>query len=123
MLITRLVDAMYNIIGSFSIGAASTGAVDSMRLSSLNASFAFGVHVNLSVFFIRWYKGIAFSPSRLRNRLSDARHPVNFWTSLRFLGLFIRSIALDPSFRPQESEQLAGWHAENTLLWIELHIV
>src|SRR3954463_9034210 len=93
ILITRVVAAMYNIIGSFSIGAASTGAVDNIRLRTLNASYALGVHMNLSVFFINWYKGIAFSPSRLRNRLSDARQPVNFFTSFRFLGLFIRSIA------------------------------
>src|SRR3954464_12591793 len=93
ILITRVVAAMYKIIGSFSIGAASTGAVDIIRLRSLNTSSALGVHMNLLVFFINWYKGIAFSLSRLRNRLSDARLPVNFCTSLRFLGLFIRSIA------------------------------
>src|SRR4051812_6963048 len=93
ILITRVVAAMYNIIGSFSIEAVSTGAVDHMRLRSLNVSSALGVHVNLSVLFINWYKGIAFSPSRLRNRLSDAKHPMNFLTSLRFLGLFIRPIA------------------------------
>src|SRR3954466_15369237 len=68
---------MYNIIGSFSIGAARIGVMDNMRLISRNASFAWGVHVNFSVFFISWYNGIAFSPSRLRNRLSEARQPVN----------------------------------------------
>jgi hypothetical protein len=35
-----------------------------------------------SVFFISWYSGMAFSTSRLTNRLSEARHPANFYTSL-----------------------------------------
>ena len=51
------------------------------------------VQENLSVFFISWYNGSAFSPSRLTKRLREARHPVNFWTPSRFLGGYILSMA------------------------------
>jgi hypothetical protein len=39
-----------------------------------------------SIFFISWYKGMAFSPSRLANRLSEAKHLANFCTSLSWVG-------------------------------------
>jgi hypothetical protein len=35
-----------------------------------------------SIFLISWYIGMAFSPSRLTNWLSEAKHPANFGTSL-----------------------------------------
>jgi hypothetical protein len=38
------------------------------------------------VFFISWYSGMAFSPSRLTNRLSEAKHPANFCISLSWVG-------------------------------------
>ena len=50
--------------------------------------------MNLSVFYISWYNGSAFSPSRLMKRLRDASQPVNFCTSLRHAGSTILSMAL-----------------------------
>ena len=58
-----------------------------------NAASACGVQLNLSDFFINWYKGRAFSPNRPKKRLREARQPVNFWTSRRHLGNLMFSIA------------------------------
>jgi hypothetical protein len=46
-----------------------------------------------SVFFISWYSGMAFSPSRLTNRLSEAKQPANFCTSLSWEGFSRASMA------------------------------
>ena len=64
--------------GSLSVGAARIGVVESMRLRSWKASSALPFHSNGLVFFISWYRGSALSPSRLRNRLTEAKHLVNF---------------------------------------------
>ena len=81
-------------MGSFGKGDASIGDVDSILFKSLKAASVCGVQVNPILFFINWYKGNAFSPNRLTNRLNDAKHPVKFCTSFKHVGNFILSIAL-----------------------------
>ena len=68
--------------------------MESMCLRSWKASSALPFHSNGLVFFISRYRGSAFSPSRLRNWLTEARQPVNFWTSCSQVGLRMRSMAL-----------------------------
>jgi hypothetical protein len=46
-----------------------------------------------SVFFISWYSGMAFPLSRLTNRLSEAKQPANFCTSLSWVGFSRASMA------------------------------
>ena len=84
---------MYMSMGSLGAGGAKTGVVAIARLSSLKAASAASLQTNLSVFFSKWYNGRAFSPSRLMNRLRDARQPVNFWMSLTLHGCRMLSMA------------------------------
>jgi hypothetical protein len=60
--------------------------MDRARLRSLKASSARWDQTKWSVFFISCYSGIAFFPSRLINRLSEAMQPANFCTSLSLVG-------------------------------------
>jgi hypothetical protein len=85
-LTTHGVAMMYSSMGSRRAGAARTGAVDRARLRSLKASLVHWDQTKWSVFFISWYSGIAFSPSRLTKRLSEAKQPANFCTPLSLVG-------------------------------------
>ena len=63
-------------------------------LSWRKASSALSFHSKKLVLFMSWYKGRAFSPSRLMKRLMDAKQPVNFCTSSSQVGTSILSMAL-----------------------------
>src|SRR4051812_27562382 len=94
ILITLLVASRYNIIGSTGLGAASIGAEERIIFNSCKAVSAASSQTNLSAFFRILYKGRAFSPRRLTNRLTAAMQPVRRWMSLRQVGLLMFRIAL-----------------------------
>jgi hypothetical protein len=58
------------------------------------ASSARCIQMKWSIFFICCYSGIAFSLSRLTNRLTEAKQPANFCTSLSLVGGTRASMAL-----------------------------
>src|SRR3954469_20715523 len=79
---------------SDAIGAANIGAEESTLFNSCRAASDASSQTNFSAFFSNLYKGVAFSPRWLINRLTAAMQPVNLCTYLRQVGLFMFSIAL-----------------------------
>ena len=93
-LTTQLLDEIQSSMGSFGLGAARIGAWVRYFLSDSRASSASLSQTKLSDFRKSQYRGIAFSPSRMINRLRAATHPVIRWTPLIDAGFWRVMIAL-----------------------------
>jgi hypothetical protein len=94
MLTVSTVAAMYNRRGSLGSGATITGGDVRYRLSSWNASSASFVQTKGPDLYKSLKNGRARPASLEINRLSMAKQPVSFYTSLMQAGGRISSIVL-----------------------------
>jgi hypothetical protein len=87
---------MYSCKFSMGSGDTRVGGVVRYFFNSLKASCASYVHWSLSCFLRSLEKGSPLMPSRKKNLLKAAMHPVNFCTSWRLYGGFI--LVIDDTF-------------------------